>query len=114
MLTAANRTTKRAQELLATSGGELLTFPAGAAVQSLNDTGNIAGPIHFLGMIVLAGSDAAQATVTSDGSTVYAWKSAAGTAAGLILPFPIYCPNGITCTRNSGTSPTFLVYFIPA
>jgi len=114
MLTAANRTTKKTQEVVATNTGELLTFPVGAKVQVLSDTGNITGAIHLCGMIVIAGADAAQMNVTADGTTIFAWKTAASTVGGLVLPYPVYCPNGVTCTRVTGTSPTFIIYYIEA
>lgn len=114
MLTAANRTTKKTQEVLATSNGELVTIPASAKVQVLSDTGSISGAIHLCGMIVIAGADAAQMNITSGGTTIFAWKTAASTVGGLVLPYPVYCANGVTCTRVSGTSPTFIIYYVEA
>jgi len=114
MLTAANRTTKKSQEVSATSNGELMTFPVGAKVQVLSDTGSIAGPIHFCGMVIISGADAAQMNVTSGGTTVFSWKVGASSVSGMVLPYPIYCANGVTCTKVSGTSPTFIVYYIDA
>ena len=114
MLTAANRTTKKAQEVAATTNGELMTFPVGAKAQALSDTGSIAGPIHLCGMVIVSAADAAQMTVTADGSTILGWKVASGSAGGTMLPCPVYCANGVTCTKVAGTSATFLVYYIEA
>ena len=115
MLTAVNRTTKRSQEVLATSDGELLTFPAESSVQALTATGSITGPLYLCGIVISSGSDAAQMTVTSGSDTIFLWRAgAASTCTGFTLPFPVYCANGITCTKDSGTSATFLVYYIPA
>lgn len=115
MLTAANRTTKRSQELVATDGGELLTFPASAVVQTFTDTGSINVPLYLVGMIVISGSESGQMTITSDSNMVYAWKTTgAGNISGLVMPNPIYCPDGVTCTKDYGNGATFLVYYIPA
>jgi hypothetical protein len=112
MLTASHRTTKKTQEVLATGNGEMLTFPAAAKTQALSDTATISGPIYFMGLVILSGADAAQMNVTADGNTIFALKTGAASTNGLILPFPVYCPNGITCTRASGTAATFVVYYV--
>lgn len=115
MLTAANRTTKRSQEVVATSGGELLTSPASAVVETFTDSGSINVPLHLIGMIIISGPESAQMTITSDSDTVYGWKTTgAGNVSGLVMPNPIYCPDGVTCTKDYGTGATFLVYYIPA
>ena len=112
MLTASHRTNKNTQEILATGNGEMLTFPAAAKTQTISDTAAISGPIYFMGLVILSGADAAEMNVTADGNTIFALKAGAASTNGLILPFPVYCPNGITCTRVSGTSPTFVVYYV--
>ena len=112
MAEAPNRTTKKAQEVVATSNGELMTFPVGAKVQVLSDTGSISGPIHFCGMVIISAGDAAQMTVTADGSTIFGWKVGSASASGMALPYPVYCANGVTCTKVSGTSASFIVYYI--
>jgi len=114
MLTAAHRTTKKAQEIAATGSGEMLTFPAAAKAQALSDTGTVSGPVYFMGLVILSGADAAQMNVTADGSTIFALKAGAASTNGMVMPFPVYCPNGITCTRASGTGATFVVYYAEA
>ncbi len=113
MLTASNRSTRLAQEVTATSNGEMLTLPGDAKVAVLTESGAIPGPIRLVGMIVQAGSESAQMTIGADGSTVFIWKATgAGYVSGMMLPNPIACPNGVTATRNYGNGATFLVYYI--
>lgn len=113
MITAVHRTTKKTQEILATGSGEVLTFPAVAKAQALSDTATINGPIYFLGLVILTGTESAQMNVTADGGTIFAFKaSGAGTADGMVLPFPVYCPNGVTCTKSFGSGASFVVYYI--
>ena len=114
MLTAANRTTKKSQEVVATNTGELLTHPVGAKVQVLTATGAISGPIHICGMIVIAGSDSARMDISADGTTIFAWRTSGSTISGMFLPYPVYCPNGVTCTLMIGATPTFIIYYIEA
>lgn len=113
MLTAAHRTTKQAQEVAATSKGELVTIPADAKAAALTETGTIAGPIRLIGMIVISGTESAQMTVAADGNTVLAWKTTgSGNISGFTLPCPVACPNGITATKNFGSGGVFLVYYV--
>ena len=113
MLTAANRTTKQAQEVTATRKGELLVMSSEAKVAALADTGAIAGPVHLVGMVIESGTESAQMTLSTDGSTILVWKtSGAGAVSGIMLPWPIPCPNGITATKNYGNAGVFLVYYI--
>lgn len=113
MLTASHRHTRQAQEVTATRKGELLTVPGDAKVAALTETGTIAGPVRLLGMIVQAGTESAQMTISADGGTVLIWKaSGAGYVSGMMLPNPIACPNGVTATRNYGSGAVFLVYYI--
>ncbi len=54
-------------------------------------------------------------TITSGSDIVYAWKTTgAGNVSGMVLQNPIYCPDGVTCTKDYGNGATFLVYYIPA
>lgn len=113
MLTASHRTTRQAQEVIATGRGELITLPGAAKVAALTDTATIAGPIHLVGIVIQSGTESAQMVITADGSTVLVWKTTgAGYVSGLTLPFPVACPNGITATKSYGNGATFLVYYI--
>lgn len=113
MLTASHRTTKQAQEVVATAKGELITIPGDAKVAALSDTSAIAGPVRLLGMIVQTGSESAQMTIAADGGTICVWKTTgSGNVSGIMLPCPIPCPNGMTATKNFGGGATFLVYYM--
>ncbi len=115
MITASHRLTKKTQEILATGNGEVLTFPAAAKALALTDTATINGPIYFIGMLVVCGTESGQMNVTADGNLVFACKVvSAGTVDCRLLQFPVYCPTGVTCTKLFGNGATFVLYYVEA
>lgn len=103
MLTASNKTTKQAQEVLASGPGGLLVSNEECRSYHVTQTATLpTGPCRLIGVILVSGMEASTILVESNTEPVLKLRSLSAWSQSVFLPYPLACPAdlGITMTGN--------------
>ncbi|MCL6519027.1 MAG: hypothetical protein K6T99_04290 [Armatimonadetes bacterium] len=112
MITAADRSTKQAKELIAVPSGALLMTPEECEACFVNETTMIqTGPCRLVGVILNVGTEVATITIESDTQIVLKVKMTSGSRP--VFPaLPIACKGNLGVTLT-GAGAEAIVYYIP-
>jgi len=111
MLTAAHRTTKKAQEILATGAGELMVTPGECEAAMVSESTTISSAAcRLVGAVLISGGDAAVLTVSSGSDVKLKIRVIANWSGSVTPALPVNCPNGLS-VGLSGTSPEAIIYY---
>jgi len=109
MLTAANKTTRQAQEVLCTAQGGLMTAQEECRCHRLTETGTIqTGACRLAGVLLVSGMEAATVTVECDSDPVVKLRAASGWAQSVMLPMPLGCPADLAVTLTGNGAEAYL------
>lgn len=110
MLTAANKTTKQAQEVLATATGGLLVSQEECRCYRISSSDTLPiGPCRLVGVILVSASEASTVTLESDTESILKLRSPAGWSQSAFLPLPLACTADLVVTLT-GANAEVLVY----
>jgi len=114
MLTAANRTTKKSQEILSTDSGELMVAPAECEAQIVEGTMTIpTGPCRLVGAtLVSSGTSDSLLSIESDTYMKLMIRAAVNSSSSLILTQPVSCPANLG-VNLAGTGAQAIIYYAP-
>ncbi len=111
MITAANRTTNKAQEILGTSAGALLVSPEECQVGFFSTSGTLTlTGCRLVGVLLTSGSDAASILVEVDSNRALWLKVINGWSRSAFFPLPLSCRGRVDITLT-GTGPEAYVYY---
>ena len=101
MLTASNKTTKQAQEVLASGPGGLLVSQEECRSYQLAGTATLpTGPCRLIGIVLVSGTEASTILVESDTNLLLKLRSATGWSQCAFLTFPLACPADLVITMT--------------
>ncbi len=113
MLTAANRTTKKSQEILSTGGGELMVAPAECEAALVEGTTVIpTGPCRLVGVILISGTYESVVSIESDTYMKLKIRAGANLSSSVMLTQPVSCPADLGVSLY-GTGAEAIIYYSP-
>lgn len=111
MLTAANKVTSKAQEILGTSGGALLVSPENCKVRffEMSDNLTLVG-CRLVGVLLTAGSASASVLIEVETERYLFLKALANWSQLAFLPLPLNCVGRVGVSMM-GTGAEAYVYY---
>lgn len=99
MLTAANKATKQAQEIIATARGGLLVSQEECRVYRLTVSGTAAtGPCRLVGAVICASMEGGTATFACGTETILRLGAPAGCSNAAMFPMALSCADDLEVT----------------
>lgn len=113
MLTAANRTTKKSQEILSTDSGELMVAQAECEAQIVEGTTVIpTGPCRLVGATLISGTSESLLSIESDTYMKLKIRAAVNSSSSVILTQPVSYPANLGVNLY-GTGAEAIIYYAP-
>ncbi len=109
MLTAANKTTKQAQEIVATAPGGLLVSQEECRCYRVPASDTLpTGPCRLVGVILVSSTEASTVTIESNTESILKLRSPAGWSQSAFLPLPAACADDLAVTLTGANSEALL------
>ncbi|GEM_PF-2269989 len=97
MLTASNKTTKHAQELLATAPGGLLVSQEECRCYRVTESAVLpTGPCRLVGAVIVPGMEISTVTIDCGTDTALKLISVPGSTQSAFMPLPLACSTDLT------------------
>jgi hypothetical protein len=114
MLTASNKTTKQAQEILASAQGGLLVSQEECRSYRVSASQTIpTGPCRLVGVVLVSSMEASTVLLECSTNQILKLRSPAGWSQSAFLPLPLACPANLEITMTGNGAEAY-VYVMDA
>lgn len=115
MLTAANKATRQAQEILATAPGGLLVSQEECRVYRLTESDTMAtGPCRLVGVVLTSAMEAGILSIEDNTGPILKVRALAGWSHSSMLPIPLACEGNLTVTLTGNGAEAYLFVADPS
>jgi hypothetical protein len=115
MLTASNKTTKQAQEVLTSGPGGLLVSQEECRSYHVTESQTLStGPCRLIGIVLVSAMEASTILLESDTNMLLKLRSAAGWSQSAFLTFPLACPADLAVTLTGTAAEAYVFVADPS